>query len=244
MALARALFPLLLVACARGTFEELPDAAGPPPRDAGHTMAPADASAGDAAEPTQPTDDAGDATPHDAGGFPADDATTPPPMDAATADDAHVPAEDASSTQPIIVSEVVGGSGGGAFDDSNMLPATPEVKSVTISTADHLDRIELVLRSGSVFRHGGPTGNVQTLELAEGEAITSARLCTGAYQAGTRVFFVRLTSNQNRVLTGGTSTATCTDFVAPAGRQISGFLGRAGDVVDALGFLYTPLPAP
>jgi hypothetical protein len=161
--------------------------------------------------------------------------------------DAHVPPEgegDAASTEAVVPSDIVGGTGGSAFDDTSMLPASPQVKSVTISTADRLDRIELVLRTGSVFRHGGPTGNVQTLELAQGEAIVSARLCTGEVDSSTRVFFVRLDSNQHHVLTGGTSTATCTDFTAPAGRQISGFVGRAGDGVDALGFLYTPLPAP
>jgi hypothetical protein len=180
----------------------------------------------------------------DAATKPQADAGKPTASDASVAD-AHVPEEDAAvSTAPIVPSAVVGGEGGGAFDDSNMLPKSPQVKSVTISTANHLDRIELVLRTGSVFRHGGPTGNVQTLELAEDEAITSARLCTGQVDSSTRVFFVRLNSNKNRVLTGGTSTAACTDFVAPAGRQISGFVGRAGDAVDALGFLYTPLAAP
>jgi hypothetical protein len=241
MTLARLLgvSSLFLLGCARGALpyedagESTPFHDGGPhgQPDAGHVPTDMDAGSTDAGG----DGDAPDAhmAMHDGGSEGATDAGSTP--------DAQTNQDDAGSLPAVVPSAVVGGTGGSDFDDTSMLPAKPSVKSVTISTKDRVDRVEIVLRSGSVFRHGGPTGDAQTWDLADNEAIVGARVCTGDYQNSTRVFFIQIDTNQSHHLVGGTSTANCTNFKAPAGRQISGFFGRAGDGVDALGFLYTEL---
>jgi hypothetical protein len=243
MTLARLLgvSSLLLLGCARGKLpyddagESSPFHDGGPhaQHDAGHT--PADMDSG-----TKDAGGDGDGDAPDAH-MPMHDAGMQGATDAGSTPDAQMNQDAAGMLPAVVPSTSVGGTGGADFDDTSMLPAKPAVQSVTISTMDRVDRVELVLRSGSVFRHGGPTGNAQTLTLAENEALVSARLCTGTYDSSTRVFFIQINTNQHRELVGGTSTSACTDFTAPAGRQISGFFGRAGDGVDALGFLYTEL---
>ncbi|GAB3892384.1 hypothetical protein GCM10029964_067090 [Kibdelosporangium lantanae] len=49
-----------------------------------------------------------------------------------------------------------------------------------------------------------------------------------------------MTTNLGTTLTGGTTTSDCTTYTAPAGWQIAGFHGRAGDEVDKIGFVFTP----
>lgn len=220
-----------LAACARGslsTFDDEVDAGisgDENPSQAG------DSGAGDAAELDADGDDGQDETPapeRDAGDGPDEDAGDSPP------DDASVPAA--------IMSPAIGGTGGGAFDDGTALPEVPLVKSITIWTGDRVDRIGLELRTGQVFLHGGDGGSEHKLELAEGEAFISARLCTGVHDGTTSIFYARFGTTLGRELAGGNQTSTCMNFMAPEGRQIGGLYGREGWELDALGFYYTRLP--
>jgi hypothetical protein len=140
------------------------------------------------------------------------------------------------------MSAAVGGTGGGAFDDGTALPEVPIVKSITIWTGDRVDRIALELRTGQRFEHGGDGGSEHKLELAEGEAFISARLCTGVHDGTTSIFYARFGTSLGRELAGGNQTSTCMNFMAPEGRQIGGLYGREGWELDALGFYYTLLP--
>ena len=45
------------------------------------------------------------------------------------------------------------------------------------------------------------------------------------------------------MLSGGSTTSSCTTFNAPAGWQIVGFHGRAGSELDKVGVVYAPRPA-
>ncbi|WP_280518804.1 jacalin-like lectin [Planobispora rosea] len=42
-------------------------------------------------------------------------------------------------------------------------------------------------------------------------------------------------------MAGGTPTADCVSSTAPAGWRIAGFHGRAGQEMDRLGMIYTPI---
>ncbi|GGT06821.1 hypothetical protein GCM10010156_75250 [Planobispora rosea] len=44
-----------------------------------------------------------------------------------------------------------------------------------------------------------------------------------------------------RTLAGGTPTADCVSSTVPAGWRIAGFHGRAGQEMDRLGMIYTPI---
>jgi hypothetical protein len=97
--------------------------------------------------------------------------------------------------------------------------------------------------------HGGGGGSPLAMALASGEVVTSVRLCAGQRSGRTRIFHAAFTSNRGRTLAGGSTTGDCTTYAAPAGWQIVGFHGRAGDEVDRLGVIYAPVssalpPAP
>ena len=172
---------------------------------------------------------------------------------AASPDAGHAPAPDAGvqvvdagmpdAAQPAAVtrSDMMGGTQGGAFDDAMLMPVAPEVKSITLRSGDRLDYIEFLLRDGTRLGHGGSGGSAHTLELALGEFITYARLCTGEHDSSTRVFYARLGTNKGNEVEGGVETSVCTNFTAPEGRQIAGLYGRSGYEVDALGFLYVSI---
>ena len=175
--------------------------------------------------------DSGTSAP-DAGLAPAQDAASSEP-DAGQAD--------AGPTDLVMRSTMVGGTQGGAFDDSSLLPAAPQVKSITLRAGDRLDGISLLLRDGTTFTHGGSGGSAKTLELAQGEVFTYARLCSGEHDGSIRVFYARLGTSLGHEIAGGVETSTCTNLAAPMGHQISALYGRAGAEVDALGFVYTPI---
>lgn len=58
----------------------------------------------------------------------------------------------------------------------------------------------------------------------------------------TRIFFARFTTSTGRTLAGGTQSGSSATFTAPAGWQIIGFHGRAGDELDKVGVIYAPVP--
>jgi hypothetical protein len=223
----------LSCACARRALPQVLDGGPQGPADG------PDASGPDAGDHEENGPDAGvrdsAMAPSEAGPTGGEDAA-PPGHDAAQ--------QDAESGTSVTASEIVGGSAGGAFDDRDLMPSMPEVKSVTIRSGDRLDYIELALRNGTLLAHGGTGGSQHSMELVEGEAVTYARLCTGEHDGSVRIFFARLGTNLGQEVAGGDETDTCTNFMAPAGQQISGMHGRAGYEVDALGFLYTPLATP
>ncbi|GAA4587353.1 hypothetical protein BJY16_008212 [Actinoplanes octamycinicus] len=125
------------------------------------------------------------------------------------------------------VSEQFGGPHGDYFNDLDTL-ATPS--AISIRAGSRVDRIGT---------HGGTGGTATSLTLGSGEYVTSAYLCRGVHNSHTRIFYAKFTTNLGRTLAGGTATADCVTRDAPAGWQIAGFHGRAGDAVDRLGFLYT-----
>jgi hypothetical protein len=220
---------LALAACARGTLETLPDEVDGGISGNEDPSQASDAAAGDAAVDADGDDGQDEAAPEEDAGGPLDDGGGPEPEQ-----DAAVPAA--------IMSAAVGGTGGGAFDDGSALPEVPLVKSITLWTGDRVDAISLELRTGQQFKHGGDGGSEHRLELAEGEAFISARLCTGVHDGTTSVFYARFGTSLGREVSGGRETSSCTNFMAPEGRQIGGLFGRKGWELDALGFYYTLLP--
>ena len=138
-------------------------------------------------------------------------------------------------------SGLIGGSGGNGFNDLAKHQDGAAVAMVTIRTGSRVDNIGLAYTNGAGDSHGGSGGTVQTLVLNTGERLSSATVCQGERNGGYRIFSVRLTTSQGRVLEGGTQTNSCTTFSPPlSGWQIIGFYGRAGDEVDKLGAVYAP----
>ncbi|MCC9743089.1 jacalin-like lectin [Streptomyces sp. MNU89] len=136
--------------------------------------------------------------------------------------------------------DLFGGPHGTAFNDAGALPAAPRVRTLTLRGGARLDSVVLALGDGTVLAHGGTGGTAASLTLAEGEHLTSVTLSRGRKDGRTRIFSAAFTTDAGRSLSAGTATSDTATFTAPAGWQISGFTGRAGDEIDKLGVIYTP----
>ena len=116
--------------------------------------------------------------------------------------------------------------------------ATPAVANVTLRGASRLDAITFVLTDGTTFSHGGTGGTASSLSLASGETIASAYVCQDKYNDETRIFYAKLTTSAGRTVAAGTTTDECVTLSAENGWEIVGAVGRSGDEVDRVAFVY------
>jgi hypothetical protein len=138
------------------------------------------------------------------------------------------------STNPAYeFSEQFGGPHGSYFND---IDAVSRPVSVGLRAGSRVDQVSL-----GALSHGGTGGTAKSLALGSGEYVTSVNLCRGKYSSQTRIFSTKFTTNRGNSIAGGTTTADCVTFTAPANTYISGFHGRAGAEVDKLGVIYTRL---
>jgi len=137
------------------------------------------------------------------------------------------------------LSDPWGGPHGDAFNDVGLLPDSSAVSKLVLRAGERVDRVEVVLSNGYILSHGGAGGTEQSLTLAANEHLSSMQLCSGKHQDHTRIFYAKFATSAGRSLSGGSMTADCTTFTAPAGYQIAGFHGRSGAEVDKLGAVYT-----
>ncbi|MGW3562975.1 jacalin-like lectin [Streptomyces sp. NPDC000941] len=141
--------------------------------------------------------------------------------------------------QGLRASDQFGGPGGTAFNDADDLPATLALpRTLTLRGASRLDAVSLTLDGGTTLTHGGPGGTPASLTLAPAEHLTSVTLTQGTKDGRTRLFSAAFTTDSGRRLAAGTPTTDAVTYTAPAGWQITGFTGRAGDEMDKLGVVY------
>ncbi|KAI0181768.1 endonuclease exonuclease phosphatase family protein [Hypoxylon sp. FL1284] len=135
-----------------------------------------------------------------------------------------------------------GGPHGDWFNDATVLASrsSPKASTLTFRGADRLDGVGLTLADGTTLAHGGDGGDAATLMLDDGESWAGAELCQGQKGEHTRNFYIRAETSAGRSLEAGTRTPDCTTFTAPDGWGVVGFLGRDGDEMDQLAFLYAP----
>lgn len=148
------------------------------------------------------------------------------------------------SLDPAIrLSNAVGGPHGAHFTGVAVAGAGQTVSSITIRGASRVDAVSVTLSAPTpaTFSYGGTGGNANTLTLAKGEYIKSLEAHWGKKDDRTRIFYLSAVTNTGRAVWSGTKTSESTTVYAPAGFQISGFHGRAGDEVDAIGAIFTKL---
>ncbi|MFC5665270.1 jacalin-like lectin [Kitasatospora misakiensis] len=144
-----------------------------------------------------------------------------------------------SRNQAYQASEQFGGPHGDYYDDIDRVPAGARATAISLRAGSRVDQVGLTLAGGTALTHGGSGGTASSLTLGSGEYVNSATLCQGSSGGHTRIFYASFGTNLGRSLAGGTTTGDCVTRTAPAGWQIAGFHGRAGDEVDKLGFLFT-----
>ncbi len=139
------------------------------------------------------------------------------------------------------LSDQFGGPHGTSFTDVNDIDESVVVKSIGIRSGSRLDQVNITFNNGTTLSHGSTGGTAYSLTLNDGEYIKSVDLCSGKYNDHTRIFYAQFTTNENRTISGGTTTDTTETYTAPDDWQIVGFHGRAGDEVDKLGVIYAPI---
>ncbi|PJZ25399.1 endonuclease [Leptospira hartskeerlii] len=140
----------------------------------------------------------------------------------------------------LVYSDSIGGPHGTPFNDVNSIASSPRTSKISLRSGSRIDAVSLQLTNGTVLSHGGTGGTLQTLTLGSGEYVDQVKLCSGVKSGRTRVFYAQFHTNLSRLLTGGSTTSTCTTYTAPSGWGIVGFHGRSGDEVDKLGVIYAP----
>ncbi|KAF1929316.1 uncharacterized protein M421DRAFT_91795 [Didymella exigua CBS 183.55] len=139
------------------------------------------------------------------------------------------------------VGDAFGGEFGTWFNDLDAVSKASDgkVASVTLRGAERVDAISMSLGSGETLTHGGTGGTASTLTLNAGETLTGATLCQGTKSGKVRIFYAQLRTSAGRNVSTGTKTSDCVDKTAASGQSFVGFLGRAGDELDKLGFIST-----
>ena len=122
----------------------------------------------------------------------------------------------------------------------NSIPAAPKASTITFRGGSRLDSVALTLSNGQSFSHGGTGGTLVSLTLASDEFWVSSKICQGTKNDKLRIFSILATTSTARTLAAGVATADCVTYTAPTGWQIVGYLGRDGDEIDRLAFIYAP----
>ncbi|GAB2491520.1 jacalin-like lectin [Nocardiopsis aegyptia] len=143
------------------------------------------------------------------------------------------------------MSDLAGGPHGTPFTDVERVaggsgPAEP--LTLSLRAGARLDRVAMDYADGGRAAHGGTGGTERSLTLDSGEHLVSVTLSTVRRGGHTRVSHAAFTTDRGRTVAGGTPTSDAVTFTAPDGWRVAGFHGRAGDEVDKLGLIYTPIP--
>lgn len=136
-------------------------------------------------------------------------------------------------------SDLFGGPHGTPFNDLPQLATTSVTSKFILRGGARIDRVAVQLSNGTTLAHGGTGGTERSLTLNANEFVREVKLCTGQKDGRTRVFYIELRTNQNRVLSAGTQTSSTVTYAAPAGWKVTGFFGNSGNEVDKLGLIYT-----
>jgi len=132
-----------------------------------------------------------------------------------------------------------GGGGGSPFSD-NPPSDFSHIANITLCGGSKIDSIlvnyeDLSGNTYSFGKHGGNGGSCETLYFWSGEYIRSI---SGKH--GSAVDSLSITTNQGRVLKKGGSGGYATfKYTASDQFKISGFKGRSGSRLDAVGVIYS-----
>lgn len=136
----------------------------------------------------------------------------------------------------LAMSDLFGGGGGTPFNQLNsVLDRT--ITSFTLQSGARVDGFSVGFSDASSLAVGG-TANASTITLDPDEYITSVTVHRGQRNGDYRIFYMSLSTNKNRTLSGGTTTNNAVTYTAPSGWAIAGFHGRAGTELDSLGVIY------
>ena len=132
---------------------------------------------------------------------------------------------------------VAGGGGGNAFTDGQPAQGA-RIAEVRVRAGDTIDAVQMIYaladgRLSAGTRHGGKGGRENVFRLDNDEYITGI---SGRY--GDTVDSLRIHTNKRTSPAYGGGGDHDFRLDAPSGAQAVGFVGRAGNTVDAIGLIY------
>jgi len=135
-----------------------------------------------------------------------------------------------------IPSEMKGGTGGNAFDDSLQVDVSKRITSIHIRSGNSVDSIQVIYDSASPRAHGGTGGGDYTFDLGPDESIIRIE-----GRSGSRIDRLQFFTNQGRVsdLFGGTGGDP---FILDGDGKVLKYIeGRSGSRLDALRVNWWPI---
>jgi len=137
-----------------------------------------------------------------------------------------------------------GGSGGSVFVDGD-IPEGAEILEVRVHAGDFVDSVQMIytLRDGrtqEAARHGGNGGRTASFRLEQGEYIVGLSGRCGTYVDSFQIHTNRRTSQ----VFGGRGGERDFRIDVPDGNRATGFAGRSGEYLDAIGLTYAETPEP
>ncbi len=146
-----------------------------------------------------------------------------------------------SISADFLMSDLFGGPHGNPFNDLDDISANSLPVKFTIRAGSRIDNVGVTLSDGSILSHGGSGGTARNLTLNSGEYVNYVKMCSGQKDGHTRIFYIKLKTNQGRELSCGSQTSDTKEFYIPSGWKLTGFFGNSGDEVDKLGLIYTQI---
>lgn len=142
------------------------------------------------------------------------------------------------------VPEFFGGPGGQYFQDPAVGAGT-RVSELRVRSGAWIDAVQLVYAGPDgqeypLVRHGGNGGTPHSFRLEPGEYITALSGRYGHYVDSLQIH----TNRRDSEVYGGSGGGFDFRIEAPTGMQIAGLAGRSGIYLDAIGAVFSPVPAP
>ncbi|OWY98426.1 hypothetical protein PHMEG_00030814 [Phytophthora megakarya] len=135
-----------------------------------------------------------------------------------------------------------GNTKGIAFSDISGVKLGQNFSSVSLRGGERVNEVTVRVEAPkeNTWSHGGSGGKEHTLVLQEGEYVNSMEIHLSKKRfRAKRVSYLRLLTNEGNSVSAGTKTDDSKTVDAPEGYQLSGFFGRAGKEVYALGAIWT-----
>lgn len=123
---------------------------------------------------------------------------------------------------------------GSGFNDMPVKGGTPPT-SITILTDSGVNMVSTTYTDGTELSHGGIDGSQDTLSGLATDPVVSVTMCDGEREddGDVRAGYIKLTTASGRTMEGGEGENCVT--IAPSGKQLYGFYGRAESKLDVLG---------
>lgn len=137
---------------------------------------------------------------------------------------------------------LAGGRGGRPFEDGE-IPVNSRISEVRIRSGKMIDAIQAVytLQNGTLFEgpsHGGNGGDLSVFRLDADEYIIGI---SGRF-GNNLDSLVLHTNKRTSPVYGGTGGRQDYKIDLPSGNRAVGFIGRSGNLLDAVGLSYAPTP--